>query len=136
MKHPEFKCSSCGSDNIRRSHSESFSEFPRMALGNYPFRCLECRNRFWVNIWLFSKGSQAVCPRCLAVEVLRTPTDAMRLGIIQRALVRFGARGYLCTICNRRFLSFKHEANAANRPVTRQDVQASNVETARAGVLE
>ncbi len=107
MKHPEFTCSACGSPNLRRSHIQSLAELPKMAMGVYPFRCLECKARFSINIWLFSKKTTAVCPRCLAIEVAPATLEGMRLSLLERLQVTFGARGYRCFTCGRRFLSFK-----------------------------
>lgn len=125
MKHPGFLCSYCGSSNLRRSHSMSIVELPKMALGNYPFRCLDCRERFWINVWLFSKGKHVVCPRCLRVDVASAPPQRMRLGLWKRLLVAFGARGYRCSFCGHRFLSFKR----SERPATGASVSATQEES-------
>ncbi|MDQ2843552.1 MAG: hypothetical protein M3Y72_21425 [Acidobacteriota bacterium] len=78
-----------------------------MAAGIYPFRCLDCRERFWINIWLFSKGKFAMCPRCFAVDVVPAELPRTRLSLSQKILLTLGARGYRCSACNRKFLSFK-----------------------------
>ncbi len=105
-----------------------------MALGIYPFRCLDCRERGWINIWLFSKGQTAVCPRCLGLEVTPAPTEGMRLKLIERAKITAGARAYRCATCNRRFLSFKRaERNVAAKEEKREQNPASAVSVASAG---
>ncbi len=78
-----------------------------MAMGIYPFRCLDCKERFFINIWLFSKKTAAVCPRCLTIEVNPASLEGKRLSLLQRIQVAIGARGYRCSTCGRRFLSFK-----------------------------
>jgi DNA-directed RNA polymerase subunit RPC12/RpoP len=136
MKHPEFTCSTCGSVNLRRSHSQSFADIPKMAMGIYPFRCLNCRARFWINIWLFSKKTCAVCPHCLAMEVAPASLEGKRLSLLQKILLRMGARGYRCGSCNRRFLTFNRaRPRAAKTPVDRshQTETAEAVSAASAG---
>ena len=134
MKHPEFTCGACGSANLRRSHSDSLMDLPKMAMGIYPFRCLDCRERGWINIWLFSKGGNAVCPRCLGLEVTPAPTEGMRLKLSEKAMVTAGARGYRCATCNRRFLSFKRaEPGAAEKEAKQEQTHAGTVSVASAG---
>ena len=136
MKHPEFTCSSCGSANLRRSHRTSMLDLPKMALGIYPFRCLDCRERFWINIWLFSKGRYAMCPRCLAVHVKPSALPRLRLNTVKRLLLTLGARGYRCSLCNHRFISFKRaerpQSAAGDRPAG-PSVSAEMTSTVSAG---
>ncbi len=107
-----------------------------MAMGIYPFRCLDCKERFFINIWLFSKKTTAVCPRCLTIEVTPASLEGKRLSLQERVLVAMGARGYRCASCGRRFLSFKR---AHSRPVSKpaqhphQAPRAEAVSAASAG---
>jgi DNA-directed RNA polymerase subunit RPC12/RpoP len=107
MMHPEFTCKHCGSANFRRSHSASLLDTFRMAKGTYPFRCLDCRERFWINLWLLSKGKRARCPRCLTLELTPAQPQRMRLGLWRKVMLALGARGYRCSFCGHKFLSFK-----------------------------
>ena len=105
-----------------------------MALGIYPFRCLDCRERGWINIWLYSKGQSAICPRCLGMEVAPAPTEGMRLKLAERALVTAGARAYRCATCNRRFLSFKRaQPGGSGKEDKREQKPAATVSVASAG---
>ncbi len=132
MKHPEFTCSSCGSANLRRSHTTALLDFAKMALGIYPFRCLDCRERFWINIWLFSKGRYAMCPRCLAVDVGPSGLPRMRLSFTKRLLLAVGARGYRCSLCNHRFITFKRVERPPNVRDARQQTLPRGSEVASA----
>lgn len=78
-----------------------------MMIGKYPFRCLDCRERVWINIWLLSKHKRATCPRCLTLDVSPANTQTMRLGLWGKLLTGLGARGFYCAHCRRRFLTFK-----------------------------
>ncbi len=106
-----------------------------MALGIYPFRCLDCRERFWINIWFFSKRKQAMCPRCLLLDVVRYDAKNMRLGLWKRLQVAAGARGYRCSVCRHRFLSFKRVERLNAPPAARpaDPVQGETVQAASAG---
>jgi hypothetical protein len=117
MTKTEFVCSACGSPNVRRSRRTSALELPRMMLGTYPFRCLDCRRRVWINIWLFSRKKRPACPRCLALDVNPIDPATMRRGLWRRILVTLGAHGYRCNHCRRAFLAFKHLESAAPAPL-------------------
>jgi DNA-directed RNA polymerase subunit RPC12/RpoP len=75
-----------------------------MVIGQYPFRCLDCNCRFWINVWLFAKLRYAKCPRCLGLELTTWPPKRARLQ--QRILVRLGAHRYRCAACRKNFVSF------------------------------
>jgi DNA-directed RNA polymerase subunit RPC12/RpoP len=92
-------------------------ELPKMALGIYPFRCLDCRERFWINIWLFSKRKYAMCPRCVLLDVIPTDPRKMRLGIWGKLELKAGARGYRCLVCRHRFLSFRRAGHSNSAKV-------------------
>ena len=132
MKHPEFTCSSCGSAHLRRSHAASLLDLPKMALGHYPFRCLDCRERFWINIWLFSKGRYAMCPRCLAMDVRPSSLPRMRLNMTKKLLLAVGARGYRCSLCSHQFISFKRAERPPNTAEAQRQPPSDHTEEASA----
>ena len=105
MRHPEFTCNHCGSGELRRSRSTSLIELPKILMGKYPFRCLDCKERTWID--LLRRGKQVRCPRCLTVHVAVTPHQRMRASFWQRQLLRMGARAYRCSFCSHRFVTFK-----------------------------
>jgi len=106
MRFYAFSCVNCGSANIRRSRRKSASEFAEMLLGRYPFRCLDCNQRFWVNVWIFSTLPFAKCPRCLSIRITDTPKHH-RLRVWKKLLITFGAHAYRCSVCRHDFVSFR-----------------------------
>jgi predicted nucleic acid-binding Zn ribbon protein len=100
-------CVRCGSDNLRRSHRKSKFEWLKMALGTYPFRCMECNHRFPVNVWFFSRLAFAKCPKCLSGQLTGWPQRDYHLPLWKNLLITFGAHRYRCTTCRHRFLSFR-----------------------------
>jgi hypothetical protein len=107
MRVPVLTCGNCGSTSLRRSKRQSILELPRMLMGVYPFRCLDCDARFWVSVWLFSKLPFAKCPRCLSVELTTWPERYYHPTIWCNLLMVFGAHRYRCTPCRCNFLSFR-----------------------------
>ena len=105
MTHPEFTCSHCGSGELRRSRSTSLHDLRKIVLGKYPFRCLVCKERIWID--LYRKGGQARCPRCLSASLASVAHQHIRFGFWKRQLLRLGARAYRCSFCGLRFASFK-----------------------------
>ncbi len=78
-----------------------------MCLGSYPFRCVDCSQRFWINIWLFSKLPYAKCPKCLGGDLANWPRRNYRLSFRKNLLSTFGAHRYRCVACRYNFLSFR-----------------------------
>lgn len=78
-----------------------------MLLGSYPFRCVDCGQRFWINIWLFSKLAYAKCPKCLGLELGGWPTKHYRMPFWKSLLTTFGAHRYRCSACRCNFISFR-----------------------------
>jgi DNA-directed RNA polymerase subunit RPC12/RpoP len=111
-----FRCEACGSSNIRRSRRKSFAEMARMAIGQYPFRCLDCHHRFLLNVWLFAKLRYAKCPRCLGPELTTWPARR-RARVRYQILVVFGAHRYRCSGCRKNFVSFLPRQDAAAEQV-------------------
>jgi len=115
MNHPHLTCENCGSESLRRSRRRSFSEFRRMALGDYPFRCIDCGHRSWINVLLLSKFKYAKCPGCMSLKVVRWPSKAMRLTLYKELLIAVGGHLYRCSVCHRTFVTFlKPLENAAS----------------------
>lgn len=103
-----LRCTRCGSSNLRRSRRQTATEGLRMALGRYPFRCIDCGARQQSSIWLFSKLGTAKCPKCLSTELLLWPEKYFRLSALRNLLLTFGAHPYRCPACRFNFLSFRH----------------------------
>ncbi|HLH03099.1 MAG TPA: hypothetical protein VKX25_10035 [Bryobacteraceae bacterium] len=105
MTHPEFTCIHCGSGELRRSRRTSLADLPKILMGKYPFRCLNCKERMWID--LFRKGRQVRCPRCLTADVISIPDERVHFGFWKVQLMRMGARAYRCSFCAHKFVSFK-----------------------------
>lgn len=108
MTHPEFSCLSCGSGSLRRSYSGTWRDLPKMLVGTYAFRCLTCKRRSFINVWLYSKQKYAKCPQCLSLEIVGRTHKPHRPSLWKRLLLGMGANRYRCLVCHHRFLSFKH----------------------------
>ena len=113
MINAAHKCESCGSANLRLSRAHTAMELLRASLGSYPFRCLDCNHRFWVNIWLFSKLTYAKCPKCLGRELTDWPPRGYHLSTWKKLMMTFGAHKYRCLACRYNFLSFRRAEAAA-----------------------
>jgi len=81
-----------------------------MALGTYPFRCLDCDGRFYANVLLLSRLAYAKCPKCLGLELTNWQKKNYRLSTLKRLLITFGARRYRCGTCRHNFVSFRPPA--------------------------
>ena len=115
MKESSIRCASCGSARICRSRRQSFGEMSKMALGYYPFRCLDCNCRFWLNVLLLAGIPRARCPRCLGLDLTTWPAR-YHSRLRYRILVLLGAHRYRCSACRKNFVSFlpkHHDAPAA-----------------------
>ena len=107
MRSAAYACQYCGSTNLRRSRRQSPVELSKMALGVYPFRCIDCNQRVWINIWLFSKLQYAKCPKCLGLDLVNWPRRHYHLNFWNKLLLTFGANPYRCSLCRCNFLSFR-----------------------------
>ncbi len=114
MRTPAYNCACCGSANLRLSRRQSKLELLKTWAGIYPFRCLDCNHRFWVNIWLFSKLAYAKCPKCLGRELTNWPARAHHLSTWKKLLMTFGAHRYRCVGCRYNFLSLRPSEAARN----------------------
>jgi transposase-like protein len=114
-------CDYCGSAHLRRSRRQSNSELLKMALGTYPFRCLDCNSRFSVNVLLLSRLAYAKCRKCLSMELTNWPRKGYHVSLAKKLMLTFGARRYRCAACRYNFVSFRPLA-------ARQRVLAADVE--------
>ena len=79
----------------------------RMIVGIYPFRCLQCGDRFFADVWLLSKLAFAKCPKCLSLELTIWPDKTFRQGPMRNLLLTLGAHRYRCPACRHYVLSFR-----------------------------
>ena len=83
-----------------------------MAIGTYPFRCLDCNARFSVNVFFLSRLAFAKCPKCLRMELTSWQHKSYHLGLLTKLMITFGARRYRCAACRCNFVSFRPKAVA------------------------
>ncbi len=100
-------CEYCASPHIRRSRRRSKAELFTMALGNYPFRCLDCNGRFSVNVFLFARLAFAKCPKCLRTQLTTWGARSYRISLSRKLMITFGCRRYRCPACRYNFVSFR-----------------------------
>ena len=135
MRHPDFTCHRCGSDNLKRSRQTTLRDVPKMLLGRYPFRCLDCKERTWIDLRLFSSGKQVRCPRCLSLDVVAISPARLGGGLWKNLLLSIGGHGYRCSVCTHKFVSFKkpeqHQHPEQHHPPSHQgDKQLGHAEMA------
>lgn len=118
MKRSAISCPSCGGLSLRRSRRQSWIEYVNMAAGIYPFRCLDCNERSWIGIWLFSRILYAKCPKCLGLELTGWPTKHYHMSLWRNLLATFGAHRYRCKTCRCNFLSFRPRYRSGVEPKT------------------
>jgi DNA-directed RNA polymerase subunit RPC12/RpoP len=117
-------CDLCGSAHLRRSRRQSKSELLKMAIGTYPFRCLDCSARFSVNVLLLSRLAFAKCPKCLGPDLTTWPRKGYHVSLPKKLMLTFGARPYRCAACRYNFASFRPVA-----PRTSPEEIAEDTET-------
>lgn len=100
-------CDYCGGAHLRRSRRQSKSELLKMAIGAYPFRCLDCNGRFPVNVLLLSRLAYAKCPKCLGQQLTTWHMKRYHVSVIKKLMLTFGARRYRCAKCRYNFVSFR-----------------------------
>ena len=102
-----FSCPHCGSPDVRRSRRHGMGEVPKMLLGVYPFRCLNCGERFFGNVWLLATKGYANCPKCLRLDVQPWVRREGRVSAWDQLRMILGAQTYRCIACRYTFLSFR-----------------------------
>lgn len=105
-----------------------------MAIGTYPFRCLDCNGRFPVNVLLLSRLAYAKCSKCLSLELTTWPRKGYHVSLLKKLMLTFGARRYRCASCRHNFVSFRPLAvqqppvdkGLQEEPVPGEDLAVSN----------
>jgi DNA-directed RNA polymerase subunit RPC12/RpoP len=126
MKPSAVACPYCASTSLRRSRRASWFELIPMSIGSYPFRCFDCNQRSWINIWLVSRMRYAKCPKCLGLELTPWSRRHYRLSFWKNLLSTFGAHRYRCAACRYYFLSFKPTCDVT--PAREQNIDAETRE--------
>lgn len=100
-----------------------------MAIGTYPFRCLDCNSRFFVNVLLLSRLAYAKCPKCLGSELTNWPRKGYHVSLAKKLALTFGARRYRCANCRYNFVSFRPAASS--QPLV-EEVEQESTEPSQA----
>jgi DNA-directed RNA polymerase subunit RPC12/RpoP len=100
-------CPFCHSSSIRRSKGTGLRDTAKMAVGLYPFRCIECSQRFWASIWQLGWWRYAKCPKCLSLTLTTWTRKSHRLSLWTKLALTSGATRYRCNACRFNFASFK-----------------------------
>jgi DNA-directed RNA polymerase subunit RPC12/RpoP len=97
----------------------------RMAVGMYPFRCVNCSQRFWASIWQLGWWRYAKCPKCLSLRLTTWTRKSHRLSMWTKLALTSGATRYRCNTCRLNFASFKPawEGDAVREPAGRQGTE-------------
>jgi hypothetical protein len=117
-------CPFCHSFSIRRSKAVGMRDMTRMAVGMYPFRCVDCSQRFWASIWQLASWRYAKCPKCLNLTLTTWTRKSHRLGLWTRLALTAGATRYRCNACRLNFASFKpawEGASAVRLPAAKHE---------------
>lgn len=135
MRTPAYSCECCGSGNLRLSRRQSTLELFKTWLGLYPFRCMDCNHRFWINIWLFSKLAYAKCPKCLGGDLTSPPPRGQYLPVRKKLAMTFGAHRYRCVGCHYSFLSFRPSERAVSERASNAGSEAQAEESPKPRTL-
>lgn len=100
-------CPSCGSQNVRLSHRESFIEKLLTLFGRHAMRCKDCGDRFHARVYKLSDLRYSRCPLCYRMEL----TEWSEQHYFPRAgtlfLMRLGAKRLRCEHCRFNFAGFR-----------------------------
>jgi hypothetical protein len=94
-----------------------------MSIGTYPFRCLDCNERFSANVFLLSSLGFAKCPKCLSMDIAYPSRKGRRSSLRRKLLLVLGARRCRCVNCRYMFVSFRPlaETHRAVEPLESPD---------------
>jgi hypothetical protein len=99
-------CTRCGSYNCLRSHRRKI-ELALAAIGVLPWRCLDCRARFYARRVPLRCLPYAHCPRCGNLQLFRIRRDKLDRRFGTRLAARLGARALRCDYCRYNFASWR-----------------------------
>jgi hypothetical protein len=99
-------------------------------IGTYPFRCLDCNDRFPVNVFLVSRLGFAKCPKCLSLDISNCTKKVSRVGALRKVMLTFSARRCRCKNCRYLFVSFRpvaqrRVADGGVDPIAKAEIRQS-----------
>ena len=99
-------CPVCKAKDARRSRRQSAADYVLAILGVYPWRCRECRARFYARLMTLSDSLHAHCPVCGNVELERISPEHVDtpMGFLW-AVIRVPA--YRCEPCRYKYFSIR-----------------------------
>lgn len=101
-------CPKCGSRYLRPSRKRSFSERLGTLRLVSPFRCLDCKVRFFAPSIVWADLFYAKCPRCHRMDLSGWTGKTYRYPPFWVAFkVALGANKFRCEYCRFNFASFR-----------------------------
>jgi hypothetical protein len=76
-------------------------------IGLLPWRCLDCRTRFYARRVPLRYIHYAHCPRCGSLQVYRIRRKKLDSGLEARLATLLGARALRCDYCRHNFASWR-----------------------------
>jgi DNA-directed RNA polymerase subunit RPC12/RpoP len=101
-----LNCTRCGSQNCRRSRRRHI-DFALAAIGVWPWRCLDCKARFYARRIPLRYLAYAHCPQCGNTQLLRVRRDRLDSGFLGLLAVWLGAKPLRCDSCRNNFASWR-----------------------------
>ena len=97
-------CPVCKGKDTRRSRRQNAADYVLSVFGVYPWRCRDCRARFYARLMNLSDTLHAHCPICGNVELKRISPEHVDtpLGFIW-SMLRVPA--YRCEPCRHKYFS-------------------------------
>lgn len=114
-------CPICKSDSARRSRRHTATDYVLSVVGVYPWRCRECRGRFFARLMPLSDSLHAHCPICGNQDLKRISPEFVTSPLsFAGRLLRIPA--YRCEPCRHKYFSV--------RPMRQTDGELQNYSSA------
>jgi C4-type Zn-finger protein len=99
-----MKCPLCKGNDARRSRRQNAADYLLSVLGVYPWRCRDCRARFYARLMPLSDSLRAHCPICGNLDLKRISPQHVdtHLGFLWSS-ARIPA--YRCEPCRHKYFS-------------------------------
>ena len=105
-------CPKCGSRYVRPSRVRSFAEQLGVFRNRSPFRCRDCKERFFAPTFAWRDLSYAHCPTCRRMDLNgwtgKTYTPPFWVGL----KVAMGAHKFRCEYCRLNFAAYRRRKEA------------------------
>ncbi len=110
-------CPKCGGAHARRSGRHSTTDYLLSRLGVYPWRCLECRMRFYARLLPLWESLHAHCPICANLELKRIDPGHVEstMSFLWRWL---HIPAYRCEPCRHKYFSLRPQQDGGTMSET------------------